>query len=44
MMRHGMAIAQTEEMVDNQISLPPGSEKEWTTLVVQWLTAASRAI
>jgi 3-oxosteroid 1-dehydrogenase len=44
MMRHGAAIAQMEEMVGNQISIPPGMENEAIKPVVQGLTAAPHAI
>jgi 3-oxosteroid 1-dehydrogenase len=44
MMRHGAAIAQMEEMVGNQISIPPGMEEEAIKPVVQGMTAAPHAI
>lgn len=44
MMRHGAAIAQMEEMVGNQIAIPPGMEKEAIKPVVQGVTAAPHAI
>ena len=44
MMRHGAAIAQMEEMVGNQISIPPGMENATIKPVVQGLTAAPHAI
>lgn len=44
MMRHGAAIAQMEEMVGNQISIPPGMENAEIKPVVQGLTAAPHAI
>jgi 3-oxosteroid 1-dehydrogenase len=44
MMRHGAAIAQMEEMVGNQMSIPPGMENEAIKPVVQGVTAAPHAI
>ena len=44
MMRHGAAIAQMEEMVGNQMSIPPGMEDEPVKPVVQGVTAAPHAI
>jgi 3-oxosteroid 1-dehydrogenase len=44
MMRHGAAIAQMEEMVGNQISIPPGMEQEVIKPVVQGATASPHAI
>lgn len=44
MMRHGAAIAQMEEMVGNQLTIPPGMENEAIKPVVQGLTAAPHAI
>lgn len=44
MMSHGAAIAQMEEMVGNQISIPPGMEDEAIKPVVQGMTAAPHAI
>jgi 3-oxosteroid 1-dehydrogenase len=44
MMRHGAAIAQMEEMVGNQMSLPPGTENDPVKQVVQGVTAAPHAI
>jgi 3-oxosteroid 1-dehydrogenase len=44
MMRHGAAIAQMEEMVGNQISIPPGMEDATIKPVVQGVTAAPHAI
>jgi 3-oxosteroid 1-dehydrogenase len=44
MMRHGAAIAQMDEMVGNQISIPPGMENEVIKPVVQGVTAAPHAI
>ena len=44
MMRHGAAIAQMEEMVGNQMSIPPGMENEAIKPVVQGMTAAPHAI
>jgi 3-oxosteroid 1-dehydrogenase len=44
MMRHGAAIAQMEEMVGNQMSLPPGTENDAVKPVVQGVTAAPHAI
>jgi 3-oxosteroid 1-dehydrogenase len=44
MMRHGAAIAQMEEMVGNQIAIPPGMEDEAIKPVVQGVTAAPHAI
>ncbi|RYE70585.1 MAG: FAD-dependent oxidoreductase [Rhizobiaceae bacterium] len=44
MMRHGAAIAQMEEMVGNQIAIPPGMEDEPIKPVVQGVTAAPHAI
>lgn len=44
MMRHGAAIAQMEEMVGNQMSLPPGTENDPVKPVVQGVTAAPHAI
>jgi 3-oxosteroid 1-dehydrogenase len=44
MMRHGAAIAQMEEMVGNQMSLPPGTENNAIKEVVQGVTAAPHAI
>lgn len=43
-MRLGAAIGQMEEMVGNQISIPPGSESLAIKPVVQGLTAAPHAI
>ncbi|MDO6414552.1 FAD-dependent oxidoreductase [Sphingomonas sp. BIUV-7] len=39
MMRHGAAIAQMEEMVGNQMSIPPGQEKDPVKPVVQGMAA-----
>jgi len=44
MMRHGAAIAQMEEMVGNQLTVPPGAENASIKPVVQGLTAAPHAI
>lgn len=44
MMRHGAAIAQMEEMVGNQMSIPPGAEDDQIKPVVQGLTAGPHAI
>ncbi len=44
MMRHGAAIAQMEEMVGNQMAIPPGMEDEPVKPVVQGVTAAPHAI
>ena len=44
MMRHGAAIAQMEEMVGNQMSIPPGMENDAVKPVVQGVTAAPHAI
>jgi 3-oxosteroid 1-dehydrogenase len=44
MMRHGAAIAQMDEMVGNQMSLPPGTENNPIKEVVQGVTAAPHAI
>ncbi len=44
MMRHGAAIAQMEEMVGNQIAIPPGMEDTAIKPVVQGVTAAPHAI
>ena len=44
MMRHGAAIAQMEEMVGNQMSIPPGMENDAIKPVVQGVTAAPHAI
>ncbi|MBV1687909.1 FAD-dependent oxidoreductase [Novosphingobium sp. G106] len=44
MMRHGAAIAQMEEMVGNQIAIPPGMENEAIKPVVQGVTAAPHCI
>ncbi|RYE64665.1 MAG: FAD-dependent oxidoreductase [Oxalobacteraceae bacterium] len=44
MVRHGAAIAQMEEMVGNQIAIPPGMEDEAIKPVVQGVTAAPHAI
>lgn len=44
MMRHGADIAQMEEMVGNQMSIPPGMEDEPVKPVVQGVTAAPHAI
>jgi 3-oxosteroid 1-dehydrogenase len=44
MMRHGAAIGQMEEMVGNQISIPPGMENEVIKPVVQGVTAAPHCI
>ncbi len=44
MQRHGAAIAQMEEMVGNQMSIPPGMENEAIKPVVQGLTASPHAI
>ena len=44
MMRHGAAIAQMDEMVGNQMSIPPGMEDEAVKPVVQGVTAAPHAI
>lgn len=44
MTRHGAAIAQMEEMVGNQIAIPPGMEDEPIKPVVQGVTAAPHAI
>lgn len=44
MVRHGAAIAQMEEMVGNQMSIPPGMENEAIKPVVQGVTAAPHAI
>ena len=44
MMRHGAAIAQMEEMVGNQMSIPPGMEDAPVKPVVQGVTASPHAI
>jgi 3-oxosteroid 1-dehydrogenase len=44
MMRHGAAIAQMDEMVGNQMSIPPGMEDAAVKPVVQGVTAAPHAI
>ena len=44
MKRQGAAIAQMEEMVGNQMSIPPGMENEAIKPVVQGMTAAPHAI
>jgi 3-oxosteroid 1-dehydrogenase len=44
MMRHGAAVAQMDEMVGNQISIPPGMESADIKPVVQGVTSAPHAI
>ena len=44
MKRQGAAIAQMEEMVGNQMSIPPGMENEAIKPVVQGMTASPHAI
>ena len=44
MKRQGAAIAQMEEMVGNQMSIPPGMENEAVKPVVQGMTASPHAI
>ena len=44
MMRQGAAIAQMDEMVGNQMSIPPGMEDAPVKPVVQGVTAAPHAI
>ena len=44
MMRHGAASGQMDEMVGNQITIPPGMEDVAIKPVVQGLTAAPHAI
>jgi 3-oxosteroid 1-dehydrogenase len=44
MQRHGAAIGQMEEMVGNQIAIPPGMEDEPIKPVVQGVTAAPNCI
>jgi len=44
MMRHGAAIAQMEERVGNQVTLPPGAEESEFKPGAQPLTAAPHAI
>ncbi len=44
MMRHGAAVAQMDEMVGNQLALPPGGEKADVRAGVQKLTAGPHAI
>jgi 3-oxosteroid 1-dehydrogenase len=44
MMRHGAAIAQMEEMVGNQIAIPPGMEDVAIKPVVQGVTASPHCI
>ncbi|WP_298290549.1 FAD-dependent oxidoreductase [Novosphingobium sp.] len=44
MMRHGAAIGQMEEMVGNQIVIPPGMEDVEIKPVVQGVTASPHAI
>jgi 3-oxosteroid 1-dehydrogenase len=44
MMRHGAAIAQMEEMVGSQLTLPPGTENADFKPTAQRLTAAPHAI
>ena len=44
MMRHGAAIAQMEEMVGHQMTLPPGSEKLQFKPSAQAMTASPHAI
>jgi 3-oxosteroid 1-dehydrogenase len=44
MQEHGAAIAQMEEMVGNQMSIPPGGEDAVVKPVVQGLTSAPHAI
>lgn len=44
MMRHGAAIAQMEEMVGNQIAIPPGEEDAAIKPVVQGVTASPHCI
>ncbi len=44
MMRHGADIAQMEEMVGNQMTIPPGMEDQPIKPVVQGVTAAPHAI
>ncbi len=44
MMRHGAAIGQMEEMVGNQIAIPPGMENVAIKPVVQGVTAAPHCI
>ena len=44
MKRQGAAIAQMEEMVGNQMSIPPGMENDAVKPVVQGMTAAPHAI
>ena len=44
MMRHGAAIAQMEEMVGNQMSIPPGMDEMAIKPVVQGVTASPHAI
>ena len=43
MMRHGAAIAQMEEMVGNQMAIPPGMEDAPIKPVVQGVTASPHA-
>ncbi|MDT0509866.1 FAD-dependent oxidoreductase [Novosphingobium sp. MMS21-SN21R] len=44
MQRHGAALGQMEEMVGNQIAIPPGMEEEPIKPVVQGVTAAPHCI
>jgi 3-oxosteroid 1-dehydrogenase len=44
MMRHGAAIAQMEEMVGNQTTLPPGAENDDIKPPGQLITAAPHAV
>ena len=44
MQRHGAAIGQMEEMVGNQMAIPPGTENATIKEVVQGVTAAPHAI
>lgn len=44
MMRHGAAVAQMDERVGNQITIPPGTEDEEVKPTAQAMTAAPHAI
>jgi 3-oxosteroid 1-dehydrogenase len=44
MMRHGAAIAQMEERVGNQVTLPPGAEESESKPTAQAMTASPHAI
>jgi 3-oxosteroid 1-dehydrogenase len=44
MMRHGAAVAQMEERVGNQLTLPPGAEESEAKPTAQGMTASPHAI